>query len=217
MASESPFESSRSSSARFREAVRRFDEENARDPNQELVEGQPVPRERLYAQRLSEWVTKLCPEASEELRLAARCQHLCRWMIPRSQYEMTRAGYLHWRNDLKKFHADKAGQILREAGYSEDVIDRVRALNLKAKFPQDPESRVLEDALCLVFLEHQYAELASRTSEEKMINALQKSWKKMTPAAQSLAGQLHFDPREKALIDRALSGLSSPDSSLPTS
>src|SRR5262249_17775028 len=159
--------------ARFREAVRRFDEENARDPNQERVAGQLVPREQLYAQRLSEWVMKLCPEASEELRLASRCQHLCRWMIPRQQYEMTRAGYLRWRNDLKKFHADKAGQILRAVGYPEDVIARVRALNLKANFPQDPQSRVLEDSLCLVFLEHQCAELASRTSEEKMINALQ--------------------------------------------
>src|SRR5262249_51798514 len=129
-------------------------------------------------------------------------------MIPRQQYEMTRVGYLRWRNDLKKFHADKAGQILRAVGYPEDVIARVRALNLKASFPQDPQSRVLEDALCLVFLEHQCAELASRTSEEKMINALQKSWKKMTPEAQNWARQMAFGPREKALIDRALAGLS---------
>jgi hypothetical protein len=208
MANESPFESNLSEAARFREAVRRFDEENARDPNQESVAGQPIPREQLSAQRLSAWVLKLCPEASEELRLASRCQHLCRWMIPRQQYEMTRAGYLRWRNDLKKFHADKSGQILRAVGYPEDVIARVGALNLKANFPQDPQSRVLEDALCLVFLEHQYAELASRTSEEKMINALQKSWKKMTPAAQNWARQLSFAPREKALLDRALARLS---------
>src|SRR5262245_52900758 len=132
MASDS--ESSSSQPARFREAVRRFDEENSCDPNQDVVESQPVPREQLYAPRLSAWVLKLCPNASEELRLAARCQHLCRWMIPRHRYEMNRAGYLRWRNDLKKFHADKAGQILREAGYGGDVVARVRALNLKANF-----------------------------------------------------------------------------------
>jgi hypothetical protein len=209
MASAPESESDLNQPARFREAVRRFNEENARDPNRELDAGQPVPREQLYAKRLAEWVLKLCPEASEELRLASHCQHLCRWMIPRGQYEMNRAGYLRWRNELKKFHADKAGQILREVGYTEEIIARVRALNLKQNFPQDPESRVLEDALCLMFLEHQCADLARRTSEEKMINALQKSWKKMTPSAQAFARQLALGPREQALIDRALASLPS--------
>src|SRR5262249_26099883 len=112
MDNEAQFEANLTELARFREAVRRFDEENARDPNRELAHGELVPREKLYAERLSDWVMKLCPQASESLRLASRCQHLCRWMIPRHQYEMNRAGYLRWRNDLKRFHADKAAQIL---------------------------------------------------------------------------------------------------------
>src|SRR5437899_233735 len=99
---------------RFQAAIRRFDEENARDPNTEVVDGAAQPRELVYARRLSDWVRKLAPAASEELRLAARSQHLCRWTIPRSSYEMTRAGYLRWRSDLKAFHARKAGEILRE-------------------------------------------------------------------------------------------------------
>ena len=40
---------------------------------------------------------------------------------------------------------------------------------------------MLEDALCLVFLEYQLADLAAKTAEDKTINALQKSWQKMTP------------------------------------
>ncbi len=190
--------------SRFDEAIRRFDDENSRDPNVEMAAGRSWPRELLYAHRLSEWVLRLCPSASETLRLAARCQHVCRWMIPRSAYEMTKAGYLRWRNDLKAFHASKAGEILREAGYGDDVILRVQALNLKRDFPADPDSRVLEDALCLVFLEHQFAPLACRTADVKMINALQKSWKKMTPAAQAHAVRLPFAPREKSLVERAL-------------
>ena len=109
---------------------------------------------------------------------------------------MTRPGYLQWREGLKKFHAKKAGEILREAGYSEEVIARVQALNLKKNFPQDPQSRVLEDALCLVFLEHQFADLAGKTSEDKMINVLQKTWKKMSPAGQAEALKLSFPARE---------------------
>lgn len=120
---------------------------------------------------------------------------------------MTRPGYLKWRADLKKFHAQKAGEILREVGYPEETIHRVQDLNLKKNFPQDAECRVLEDALCLVFLERQFADLASKSDDDKMINALQKSWKKMTPAAHAEALKLQFGPHEKALVQKALSNV----------
>ena len=189
---------------RFEAALRRFDEENSQDPHVEEVAGVPCPRELLYAQWLTEWVLKLCPEASEELRLAARCQHLCRWVVPRNSYPMTRAGYLKWREDLKQFHAQKAGEIMREVGYPDEVIARVQSLNLKKDFPHDAGARVLEDALCLVFLERQLGDLASKTADDKMINALQKAWKKMTPTAQELALKLSYGPREQVLLAKAL-------------
>ncbi len=119
---------------------------------------------------------------------------------------MTRPGYLKWRADLKKFHAQKAGEILHEAGYDEDTIRRVQDLNLKKNFPDDPETRVLEDALCLVFLQFQFADLAAKTAEDRTINALQKSWAKMSEAAHAEALKLEFGPREKTLLQRALNG-----------
>jgi hypothetical protein len=189
---------------RFEVAIRRFDEENGRDPNQIFIDGVSRPRELVYAQWLTEWMLKLSPQASEELRLAARSQHICRWTVPRESYPMTRAGYLQWREGLKKFHAKKAGEILSEAGYPPEIISRVQSLNLKKDFPQDSETRVLEDALCLVFLERQFGELASKTAEEKMINALQKSWKKMTPLAREHALKLSYSQAEKALLEKAL-------------
>ena len=191
---------------RFEAALRRFEEENSHDPNLETVNGISHPRELLYAQRLTDWVLRLCPAASEELRLAARGQHICRWEIPRQSYPMTRAGYLQWRAALKKFHAQKTGDLLREAGYPEDVLRRVQDLNLKKHFPDDPEARVLEDALCLVFLEFQFGDLAAKTAADKTINALQKSWQKMTEAARVEALKLNYGKREKALLERALNG-----------
>jgi len=187
---------------KFDDAIRRIDEENSRDPNQE--DGQP--RELLYAKRLTAWVLKLQPDAGEALRLAARCQHICRWESPRENYPMTRAGYLKWRADLKKFHAQKAGEILRESGYDETVILRVQELNLKKNFPDDPEVRLLEDALCLVFLQFQLADLAAKTVEDKTINALQKSWAKMSESARAEALKLNYGEREKILLQRALNG-----------
>jgi hypothetical protein len=186
----------------FQAAIFRFDAENSRDPNSENSQ----PRELLYARRLTDWVLKLRPDASEELRLAARCQHICRWQSPRENYPMTRAGYLKWRADLKKFHAQKSGEILREVGYDEHVILHVQDLNLKKNFPDDADTRVLEDALCLVFLEFQFAALAAKTADDKTINALQKSWGKMTDAARAEALKLNYGEREKNLLQRALKG-----------
>jgi hypothetical protein len=117
---------------------------------------------------------------------------------------MTREGYLKWRTDLKHFHAEKAGEILKEVGYPASMIERVQKLNLKKDFPRDPEARMLEDALCLVFLEHQFADLASKTAEDKMIAALQKSWKKMTATAQAEALKLSYREREQGLLEKAL-------------
>ena len=185
---------------KFQAAIRRFDEENARDPNSENGR----PRELLYAERLTTWVLKLCPEASVPLRLAARCQHICRWESPRENYPMTRAGYLKWRADLKKFHAEKSGAILKAVGYNEEIIRRVQDLNLKKNFPADAECRVLEDALCLVFLEFQFTALAAKSDDEKMLKALRKSWEKMTEHARAEALKLSFGPREHSLIARAL-------------
>jgi hypothetical protein len=185
---------------KFTAAVARFDAENSRDPNSEA--GQP--RELLYAERLTAWVLKLCPDAGEALRLAARCQHICRWQSPRENYPMTRAGYLKWRADLKKFHAEKSGTILREVGYDEATVARVQDLNLKKNFPADAEVRVLEDALCLVFLEFQLAALAAKSDDEKMVNALRKSWEKMTEAGRAEALKLNYGENEKRLLSLAL-------------
>jgi len=189
---------------RFVRALNRFDEENSKDPNIEVADRKEWPRELLYAQRLYDWVLRLQPNASEVLLLAARSQHICRWMIPRSNYEMTRIGYLKWRNELKTFHARKAGEILRQVGYSDELINAVQALNLKKNFPRDPESQILEDALCLVFLQYQFADLAKKTSDEQMINALRKSWNKMTPAGREAALKLPFPENEQRLLKLAL-------------
>lgn len=187
--------------ARFREAIRRFDQLNSADPNRE----NDLPRELLYAQRLCDLVMYLAPNASEPLRLAARSQHLCRWQIPRDSYPKTRAGYHQWKNDLKTFHASKSADVLRAVGYPDEVVARVSELNLKKKFPADAETRVLEDALCLVFLQFQFGELAAKLDDEKTLNALRKSWEKMTDVARQHALGLTYTERERELIQRALS------------
>jgi Domain of unknown function (DUF4202) len=189
---------------RFLEAWHRFDEENGRDPNPVVVDGLAYPQELLYAERLTDWVIRLNPEASEQLLLAARSQHICRWTIPRHTYEMTRAGYLRWRSDLKQFHAAKAAEILQEVGYDPETIAQVRDLNLKKHLGRDPDCQILEDALCLVTLQHQLADLIAKTERGKMIGILRKTWKKMSPESREHALTLAFSEGEKRLIEEAI-------------
>ena len=179
----------------FQAAISRIDAANAADPR-----AQELP----YAQRLSAWIDRLAPDASEELRLAARAQHICRWEIPRASYPDDRVGYLKWREDLKQFHARRAGEILQAVGYPPETVARVQALIRKRNFPRDPEGRILEDALCLLFLETQLAETTEKTGEQKMIEILRKTWNKMTPCARKLALAVPMTPEQRELIERAL-------------
>jgi hypothetical protein len=168
------------------------------------VEGAAHPQELLYAIMLTNWVLRLSPNASEPLLLATRCQHICRWTIQRTSYEMTRSGYLRWRTELKQFHARKSEEILREVGYGEEIITRVRELNLKKNLGSDPECQVLEDALCLVTLQYQLTGLVAKTEPAKMLQILQKTWKKMSPQAHAAALELKYTETERELFSEAL-------------
>lgn len=189
---------------RFDEAIHAFDDANWQDSQRESTEGESYPREWLYARWLSEWVTRLQPDASEELRLAARCQHIERWKIPRDHFPQGRKGYLDWRASLARFHAQRAGEILARIGYCEQVIERVRDLNLKKNLEGDPETQIIEDALCLVFLEKQFHEFAGKTETSKVVRILRRTWRKMSPRARQVALTLHFDAGDRKLIDSAL-------------
>lgn len=191
---------------RLTRLLARIDALNAQDPTRELVDGVAAPRELAYAQRLSAWVLRLRPAASEELRIAARGQHVCRWTIPRDRYPRTRQGYLKWRETLKAFHMDTVARLMQDAGYPAPAIERVRVLMSKRQLADDPETQVLEDALCLVFLDTQFADLRSKEPPEKMVEILRKTWRKMSPAGREAAKGIALDDAERRLLEAALRG-----------
>ena len=192
--------------SRLDEALRRFDEANAEDPNREVVDGAPVPKELIYGQRMSARLDAFSPDAPETVRLAARAQHIKRWEVPRDSYPEGRAGYLKWRTDLYKRHGDIAAEIMRDVGYEDDALERVRTLLRKRGLKTDPDVQLLEDVICLVFLEHYFHDFAKKHDEEKLIPIVQKTWKKMTAAAHEAALQLDYAPEDLAVIQKALEG-----------
>ena len=190
--------------SRFDDAIRGFDDANAEDPVLERVEGEDLPKELVYGRRMSRWLERLAPDAPESVKLAARAQHIRRWEIPRDTYPEGRAGYLKWRTDLHKRHADIAATILQDAGYDDETIGRVRTLLRKRGLKTDPDVQLMEDVICLVFLEHYFHDFAQKHDEEKLISIVQKTWKKMTEKAHEAALQLDYAQEDLAVIQKAL-------------
>lgn len=193
-------------SARFAAAIARFDALNSEDPRLEAYNGELIPKELLYAQRMTAWLLKIAPDASEALQLAVRCQHLRRWEIPRENYPMDLTGYNKWRTTLRKYHADLAGQVLQEVGYEAATTERVQFLVLKRQLKIDPEVQLLEDVVCLVFLENYFLDFSRQHDEAKVMDIVQKTWRKMTPRGQQLALQLPMPPEAARLVSQALAG-----------
>ena len=185
-------------------AFEAFDNYNKQDPFVFTWEGVSYPQEYFLALKLHEWVLKLDPNAGEELLLASRSQHIGRWESPRETYPMDREGYLKWRKDLAHFHADKAADIMRRVGYSEDIIERARQIILKQKIKVDNDVQTMENALCLVFLQFQYEEFLHKHSPEKVVNILRKSLIKMDAHGHQFALGLNYSELGMQYINEAL-------------
>ena len=191
---------------RFDRAIERFDAANREDPNREVADGVEQAKELLYARRMTACLDRFGPDAPEPVRLAARCQHIRRWTIPRSEYPEGRAGYRRWRTDLARFHASTAAAILREVGYDDATVARVESLLRKERLKTDPDVQLLEDVICLVFLEHYLSDFVPKQDEEKLVGVLRKTWPKMSDDGRRAALALDLAPHLRALVARAVAG-----------
>lgn len=193
----------------YQAAIAAFDRANAEDPNREMAEGVEYPRELLYAQRMSGMQERYAPQASAAVRLAVRAQHIQRWKIPRANYPMDRQGYLQWRTGLYKFHAETAGNLMREVGYGEEMMDRVKTIVSKKGLKVNPETQLMEDVADLVFLEHYLTGFAAQHpeyDEEKWMQIIRKTWQKMSLHAREfvLAGRIRLPEALAPLILKAV-------------
>ncbi len=191
---------------RFSRALALFDAANAEDPNQD--EGQP--KELLYGRRMSDMIARFAPEASEVAQLAVRAQHIQRWKVPRSSYPMNKEGYHAWRTGLYTFHADTAGELMRQAGYDDATIERVKKAVSKRGIKSNPETQLLEDIADLVFIEHYilaFAQSKPDYDEAKWLDIIRKTWQKMSKAAQAfaLSGKIKLPEPLLPLITKAIS------------
>jgi hypothetical protein len=189
---------------RLATAIDAIDAANARDPNQVEVDGRTAPGELVYGQRMSATLARLDPAASVHLQIAARGQHIERWTSPRKSYPDGRAGYLKWRTDLKDFHANRVGEIMAGAGFSPEDIARVGSLIRKERLKRDGEAQMLEDVVCVVFLQHYIDGFMAKTDQAKLPDILAKTWAKMSPLGHEHALKLALDPSIPRLLEQGL-------------
>jgi len=189
---------------RFEVALALIDKKNSEDPNFYETNGLRFSKELVYGQRMTQKLLQFEPNASRALQIAARAQHICRWKIDRKEYPMDRVGYLKWREALKKMHADITSDILKEVGYDDDFIERVSLIIRKKFINKNEESQIIEDVICLVFLDYYFEEFATKHADEKVIDILQKTWKKMSEKGHAEALRINFSERCSSLVKKAL-------------
>jgi len=195
----------------FEKAVELFDAANSEDPNIETADGKDWPKELLYSHRMSEMLERFTPSCDDPVKLAIRAQHIQRWKSPRSNYPMNREGYFKWRTELYKFHADTAGALMAEAGYNDADIDRAKQMVGKRGIKSNPDTQLLEDVADLVFIEHYMLDFASRHpeyDEEKWLEIIRKTWRKMSEQGQqfALSGKIKLPEPLIPLIQKAVAG-----------
>ena len=189
---------------KLEKAIALIDKKNNDDPNIEVFEGKSYPKELLYSMRMTAKLLTVRPKASEALQIAIRAQHICRWEIPRKKYPMDRIGYFKWRNDLKKMHAEITSNLLEGLSYEKALIDRVAFLINKKLIKRDPEIQLLEDIVCLVFLEYYFEAFMVKHTDEKIIDILRKTWVKMSDEGQERALKLNLSEDGQNLVKKAL-------------
>jgi hypothetical protein len=183
-----------------------IDAAHAADPTR-TANGRPA--ELVYADRMESWVAHAASADSPLLRLAARCQHLERWSVPRDTFSLDRVGYLQWRKSLYGKQAARARDLLLQAGVSADEADEVATWVSKSGLKTNPGTQALEDAACLVFLENEieaFAALHADYPRAKFVDILKKTWRKMSPRGQELARGLALPPAIAGLVREALAG-----------
>lgn len=184
----------------FAQAIALIDQTNAADPD---------GYELSYSQRMTHWLDRLAPSASQTLHLAGRLLHVRRWDISRQSFPMDRDGYLAYRKRLADHHAQVAGALLQQTGYDASTIEQVQALLYRKNLKSDPQAQVLEDAACLIFFEQELEPLLARPEykdypQSKWLNILRRTWVKMSPQGQELVLTLPLSPSIRSLVQQVI-------------
>ncbi|RDH37023.1 hypothetical protein BDQ94DRAFT_104753 [Aspergillus welwitschiae] len=185
-------------------ALTKIDALHSEDPNK--LTNTNIPYELHYAEKMTSYLYKHTPNPSPVLQLAIRAQHLKRWEVPRGTYPDGK--YYSWRTAVARRQAEIAMKVCLESGIGEAEAERVGRLIRKEglKGGEDAEAQILEDVACLVFLDDQFEKFQENYDDNKVVDILTKTLKKMSDRGKELASGLKMEGRPHELVTRAVNG-----------
>ncbi|MCJ8320311.1 MAG: DUF4202 domain-containing protein [Colwellia sp.] len=177
---------------------------NNEDPNQITFDNRSHPKEYIYGQQMTTMLDKHWPQANELLQIAVRAQHIKRWHLKRTEFDLGKKGYFKWRIALGKYHAELTEKLMQTHQYTSDESLTTAAIIRKEKLKSNNDSQTLEDVACLVFLQFYFDDFSRKHNEEKVIRVLQKTWGKMSEQGHDIALALDLPEHLSTLVAKAL-------------
>ena len=190
--------------ARLNNILAAIDAINNEDPNHIVFDDIEHPKEYIYGHQMTNMLNQHWPQASEFLQVAVRAQHIKRWHLKRSEFDLGKKGYFKWRIALGKFHAQLTQELMLAHGYTNEESLQTAAIIRKEQLKSNSDTQTLEDVACLVFLQFYFDDFAAKHSEEKIIRVLQKTWGKMSVQGQNIALTLTLPEHLSILVEKAL-------------
>ena len=102
--------------------------------------------------------------------------------------------------------AERARELLLQAGVEPREAEDAATWVSKTGLQINPNTQLLEDAACLVFLENEIAGFAVQHADyprDKFLRIIQKTWRKMSPAAREAALGLKLPSGISELVKEA--------------
>lgn len=192
------------SNVKLNNTLSAIDAINNEDPNSTLIDEKEQPKELIYGHHMTACINQYWPEANELLQIAVRAQHIKRWHLKRTEFPQGKAGYLKWRIEQGKFHAQLTKSLMLENGYTEEESETTAKILRKEKLKSNADTQTLEDVACLVFLQYYFNDFAAKHTEEKIVRILQLTWRKMSEDAHNIALSLTLPDHLAALVGKAL-------------
>ena len=135
---------------------------------------------------------KVQPNASLELQMAAQCQRISRWSIPRTTFSMDKKGYYQWRAAIMEHQLSVTSSVLKQAEINQQSIEIV-VDTLKNKADKtNINASIIEDTACLTFIKWYLVPFAGQFDPEKAKVILQKTANKMSERGLKLIPELQL-------------------------
>ncbi len=176
----------------YNAAIELIDAIHNQDPSTVTFEGVEVKAELQYSQRMLSMLEKVQPKALLELKLAAQCQHMSRWSIPRATFSMDKKGYYQWRAAIMEYQLNITSTVLKQAEVNDESIEViVDALKNKAD-KTNLNASIIEDTACLTFIKWYLVPFAGQFDVYKAKIILQKTANKMSDKGLALIPELEL-------------------------